>query len=95
MITHCHRRPPRWRFALWGVALLLLVLPWVAMQFGDEVNWDLADFVLFGGMLLMACGSFELATRLISNRRYLWMVGLAIVLAFLLVWAELAVGVFR
>lgn len=95
MITYCHRRSPRWRAALWGAALLLLVLPWVAMQFGDEVNWDLADFALFGGMLLIACGSFELAARFISNRRYLWMAGLAILLAFLLVWAELAVGVFR
>lgn len=94
MITDRYRRAPPWRAALWSAALLLLTLPWVAMLFADEVNWDLADFVWFGGMLLIACGLFELAARLISNRLYLWTVGLAIALSFLLVWAELAVGVF-
>jgi hypothetical protein len=92
MITHCHRRSPPWRAVLWGAALLLLLLPWVAMQFSGEIDWDLGDFVVFGGMLVLACGSFELAARFITSRRYRWWAGGAIVLAFLLVWAELAVG---
>ncbi len=37
----------------------MLLLPWLAMQFSDEMAWDLADFVLLGAMLLVACGTFQ------------------------------------
>ncbi len=84
-----------WRAVLWGAAALLLCLPWVAMQFTSSVRWGLADFAVFGGMLVIACGAFEAAVRLTANRGYRWMAGVAIAMAFLLVWVELAVGVVR
>jgi len=95
MKSHSHRRSSSWRATLWGAALSLLLLPWVALQFSTEINWDLIDFVVFGGMLVIACGATELAAWRISNRRHRLMAGLIIVLAFLLVWAELAVGLIR
>lgn len=84
-----------WRVVFWGAAAVLLVLPWVAMQFTQEVRWDLADFAVFGGMLVIAGGAFEAAARLMPNRGARWAAGVAIALAFLLVWAELAVGILR
>jgi hypothetical protein len=36
------RRGSRWRLAIWGTAALILLLPLLAMQFTDEVAWDLA-----------------------------------------------------
>lgn len=92
MIIPSHSRLPAWRIALWGVAALALLAPGVAMQFTSEVRWDLADFLAFGGMLLVACGAFELAMRLTSQRRSRWIAGVVIAAVFLLVWAELAVG---
>lgn len=82
----------RWRLALWGGAALLLLLPAVAMRFTAEIRWDAGDFVLFAAMLAIACGVFEAVMRLTEGRLGRWLAGGAIVAAFLLIWAELAVG---
>jgi hypothetical protein len=87
------RRRSGWRLAAWCVAALLLLLPLVAMQFTDEVNWSLADFVLFGGLLAGVGGAFELAVRTTRNAAYRAAVGVALAAAFLLVWANGAVGI--
>ncbi|WP_437627810.1 hypothetical protein [Sorangium sp. So ce1151] len=79
--------------AVWGAAALVLLLPLVAMQFTAEVDWDLADFVIFGAMLVGACGTYELAARSTGNRAYRAAVGVALAAAFVLVWMNLAVGI--
>ena len=87
------RRGNRWRIAIWGSAALLLLLPLVAMQFTNEVNWDETDFIVFGAMLLAACGTYELAARKTGNSAYRAAVGVAVAAALLLVWMNLAVGI--
>ena len=87
------RRRNRWQAAVWGTAALVLLLPLVAMQFTEEVNWDLADFVIFGGMLVGACGTYELAARVTSSKAYRAAVAVALAAAFILVWMNLAVGI--
>ena len=87
------RRGNRWRIAIWGGAALLLLLPLVAMQFTNEVSWDETDFIVFGVMLLVACGTYELAARMTGNGAYRAAVGVAVAAAFLLVWINLAVGI--
>jgi len=76
-----------------SVAVLLLI-PFIAMQFNDEVNWALSDF-LVAGILLLGIGFLaELAFRKIrttSLRNAVWFALLALLV---LVWAELAVGIF-
>lgn len=86
------RRGNRWSLVIWGAAACLLLLPLVAMQFTDEVDWTLADFIVIGAMLFAACGSYELATRLSSSTSYRAGCGAAIAGAFLLIWVNLAVG---
>lgn len=85
-------RAARYRFLLWGGAALLLLVPLVAMQFSDEVKWDLTDFIVFGAMLAGACGGFEIATRSTRDLAFQAAVGVALAAAFLLVWSNLAVG---
>jgi hypothetical protein len=82
----------RLRPVIWGGAALLLMVPWVAMQFTAEVDWTLADFVVFGAMLAGACGGYELAVRASGDRAYRMAAGLALATAFFLVWVNLAVG---
>lgn len=81
-----------WRLLMWGAAACLLSLPLIAMQFTDEVNWTLSDFVVFGGMLAIACGACDVAMRKGGNWRYRAGALLAVGTAFLLVWVNLAVG---
>lgn len=87
------RRGSSWRIAAWGSAALLLLVPLVAMQFTDEVNWDGADFLVFGAMLSGALGTFELAARRSGDRAYRAAVVIALAAAFLIVWLNLAVGI--
>ena len=84
----------RWRIVGWGSAVAILVAPFVAMQLDAEgVNWTVGDFVAMGIMLGTIGGAFELAARMSRNRYYRAGAGLALLGAFLLVWANLAVGI--
>jgi hypothetical protein len=83
----------RWRKAAWSLAALLLVTPLVAMQFTDEVRWTASDFAVFGGMLALALGAFELGGRAAGDTVSRFAVAIAVGATFLLVWAQGAVGV--
>ena len=76
------------------VLLLLLFIPWIAMQFSDQVNWSAGDFVVMGIMLLgVGFGLSYLLSRSLTIQKRVAYIAI-LVLAFLLLWAELAVGVF-
>ncbi len=75
------------------VALLLLV-PLIAMQFTDEVNWDVFDFVVAGVLLLGTGLLCELVLRRVKKSRYRIAICAVILAALFLIWAELAVGIF-
>jgi hypothetical protein len=70
----------------------ILMVPLVAMQFTEEVNWDLADFVI-GGLLLFGTGfAFERVARKGGNFAYRMATGVALAAGLILVWINLAVG---
>ncbi len=73
-------------------SLGLLLLPWLAMQLTDQMQWDWFDFLLFGLMLLSAGCLFVWLSRRFPARR-LWLAGFVLLL-FVYCWAELAVGIF-
>jgi len=70
----------------------ILLLPLLAMQFTDEVVWDLADFAVAGALLFGASLTYELVVRKAGNIAYRTAVGVAVVAALILVWVNLAVG---
>ncbi len=75
------------------VALLLLI-PLIAMQFTDDVSWTLFDFIV-AGVLLLATGLMcELVIRKVNKIEHRIAICLAIIAVLLLIWAELAVGIF-
>lgn len=71
---------------------LLLLMPLVAMQFTDEVRWDLADFIVAGALLFGAGATYHVLATRTDNLAYRAGVGLAVAAALMLVWANLAVG---
>lgn len=83
----------RWRIAAWSAAALVLLLPLVAMQFTDEVNWTVGDFA-FAAALLGGVGvAFELTARRTGDTAYRAAIGVALAAAFILVWMNGAVGI--
>jgi hypothetical protein len=77
-----------------GVGAVLLV-PLVAMQFTHEVNWTAFDFAVAAVLLLAAGSSYVAISRQVKPQRKRTLAKIALVLGFLLLWAELAVGVFN
>jgi hypothetical protein len=75
-----------------GTALILL-LPLVAMQFSDEVNWKLSDFVIIGTLLIGSGLTFELVSSKVGTK-YRPVIAMIFIVAVLLIWAEMAVGIF-
>ena len=81
-----------WRMAGWGAAVALLAVPFVAMRFTDEVRWTGSDFI-FAGILFGTVGLvIELAVRRSSDWAYRGGAIAAVFAAFLIVWANGAVG---
>jgi hypothetical protein len=83
-----------WRLARWGVIAAVLATPLVAMRFTGEVDWDAADF-LFAGVLLGGAGLvFELAAWKVRDTGLRVAIGIVLLAAVLLLWADAAVGLF-
>ncbi len=87
------RRGSRLRVAAWSAAALILLLPLVAMQFTDQVVWDVADFAIFGALLVGVGVTYELVVRKTGDTAYRAAVGVALAAAFILVWVNGAVGI--
>ncbi|NCI45750.1 hypothetical protein [Sediminibacterium soli] len=82
------------RIAILSAAVILLLIPVTAMQLTDQVNWSASDFTIAGILLLCIGLACEWALRSMRNPKYQWVVCAALLAVLLLVWAELAVGVF-
>ncbi|MCW5910753.1 MAG: hypothetical protein KIT62_06750 [Cyclobacteriaceae bacterium] len=74
------------------ITLLILSVPFVAMQFTNEVNWSVSDFVIMGILVFSTMLAYVLISRYAPGFIYRAAIGLAIGATFLMVWANLAVG---
>jgi len=83
------------RLALMLTAVLgILAVPMVAMQFTAEVNWTLFDFSVAAVLLLGTVFGIELILQKVKGQQYQTAFSVACLAMLLLVWAELAVGIF-
>ncbi|WP_210330750.1 hypothetical protein [Aliikangiella sp. G2MR2-5] len=70
-----------------------LFVPLIATQYSNDVNWGPFDFLVMGILLFTSASLFILIARKIS-RKY-WLISGAIILVlFLWIYVELAVGLF-
>ena len=83
----------RFKYFLLAIGILLSI-PLIAMQFTSEVNWGPGDFLVALVLLVTLGISVEIVLQKVKgiNARRVWII--LAVFVFLLVWAELAVGVF-
>ncbi len=76
------------------VATVLLLLPLLAMQFTREVNWSLFDFATAAILLYGTVTVIELVLLKVRKPVYRLALCAVVVAALVLVWLELAVGIF-
>jgi hypothetical protein len=75
-----------------GAAAIILIIPLIVMQFTNEVNWNLTDFIVAGLLLFVTGLLVEFALRKAKNPKFKTLAIIAIVILSLLIWAELAIG---
>lgn len=78
-----------------AVTAILLLIPLIGMQFTNEINWSTFDFILMGTLLLGLGLTSELIFRKLKNKTYKLGLIVLLVIVFLLIWIELAVGIFN
>jgi hypothetical protein len=79
---------------IFSVIIILLLIPFIAMQFTKEVNWSLFDFIAAALLLLGSALLFELVMRKVKVKKHRIILLVAILFVLLLVWGELAIGIF-
>jgi len=73
--------------------VVLLAVPLIGGFISDQVNWTVADF-LIGGALIFVVSSVEMLLWRSLPRKGRWPVMLFLMLLFVILWAEMAVGIF-
>ncbi len=74
--------------------LFLLLIPLIGLAITDEINWSLFDFIVMGSLLvLLGVGISFVSNRSKNLKNRILYIGI-LVLMFLFIWAELAVGIF-
>lgn len=73
---------------------LLLSVPLIAMQFTSEVNWSPSDFIVAAVLLLGTGLMCEFVIRKVNRMNYRIAICGAILVMLVLIWIELAVGIF-
>ncbi len=75
-------------------AAILLSIPFIAMQFTTDVDWNITDFAIMGVLLFGTGLLCELALRMVKSMENRILICGAVLFVFFLIWAELAVGIF-
>jgi hypothetical protein len=79
---------------LLGITLLLMLIPLMANWLNNEFHWKFGDFILMGAMIYGLGLISLILMNVIKNKILRWIVTGLFFLLFLLIWVELAVGIF-
>ncbi len=75
------------------VTLGLLLIPLTVMNYTNQVNWALGDFIVMGVMLMVVGGTYVLISSLSPNGAFKAGIATTCLAVFLLIWISLAVGI--
>lgn len=79
---------------IYALPLALLTIPMLGNIFSKEVNWTAADFLIAGILLFTTAFLINLVRNKIKKQSRKIMLSIFILLALVLIWLELAVGIF-
>lgn len=86
----------RAQFVILFIVLVLLLIPFLEQLDGKAAfDWGPFDFILAFLLLFTLGFGIEFFVRRIKSRQIKWLAILGIILFFVLLWAELAVGLFN
>ena len=61
----------------------------------DEFDWNIFDFIVLIIIMIFTAALFEIATRTAKTKKNQKILFILITIIFLLIWAELGVGIFN
>lgn len=64
------------------------------MQFTTEVNWTASDFLIMGALLFATAFAVDLVLKKVKTFKSRLILVLGILALLILIWAEMAVGIF-
>ena len=73
----------------------LLLIPFIAMQFSDEVSWSAFDFILAAALLFSTAIVCNWVWSKVKNTKTKFVLCAVVLFVLILVWAEMAVGIFN
>jgi uncharacterized PurR-regulated membrane protein YhhQ (DUF165 family) len=79
---------------IYALPLVLLCIPLLGNLFSKEVNWSASDFLIAGALLFTAAFLINLVRNRVKKQSQKVMICIFILLALVLVWLELAIGIF-
>jgi hypothetical protein len=74
--------------------LFLLLIPLFGNIFSNQVNWSLFDFIVMGFLLGLTGLSIHFIIEKLRNKTFKIVTIIFALIIFLMIWVELAVGVF-
>lgn len=74
-----------------GFPALILLIPLVAMQFTDEVDWDLMDFIIAGTLLVSSGFAYAVISKMARSNKGRVTIGISIGVILVVIWINLAV----
>jgi hypothetical protein len=76
------------------IVLFLLLILFTMMLLTDRIRWSLLDFTIAGILLVITISTIHFIFRKIKNTKYFIVTSIAFLILMLLIWIEIAVGVF-
>ena len=80
-------------FIIIFIAILLLI-PLIAMQFTNAVQWTSFDFLVAGVLLFRTGLVCELVLRRVKKKKQRFIICLGVIALLTIIWIELAVDIF-
>ncbi len=89
MSKHMKANNIKKRLSIWaGVVAIILLIPLLF-----KWPWTFIDFIVIGVLIFGTGLAYELITKIVG-KKYRIIIAVVLLVAFLLVWVELAVGLF-